>query len=1157
MELLAYDPSITMNSTEHIQRRAKPVNRLMKWPLLCGLLGLALARPALAAADAYVIPNNGIVSYPGTESYPPVIDATNFINNGTFIINFTALSDVQLYETSDTLNYTNGGVMMANTGFNFDNQSSSTGARTMSASFTNSGLVSCGSVNNTNDPFGGFLGFSGYAQCLVNATNIANPGDVDVGIDGLMQFTGQTVDLSRSRLNVEDIDTFLNNFGTLDNVGAKVSGTGIFDLNTNFWDPSIDLGPTFADSAFFPIAPFYLDLTNSTAYFNQQGLGTSNVITRAVFIEDDSGPDVSYNVYFNTADIGFGSGSVTIEWVGSYQDAASGNTFNNYLYLNDDYVFGSSTNVALINGIPDNFTFTESSTRLPIGVAPAPAEFLDVFPSGSISNRYAFANAQLISTTESTNNIANGAITNLPGRIQISAANELDLSLAQITGPNYLSVQASNQFDGSAGASIQAPYADFNIGVTNGFLTVSNLMSPSIPNWGGNVQAWSTRWLAVDATGVTNDFRVLIVGSQLTPTILAQVQDLILHGTNTVISDSLNVMRTFTADAQNLTLTTNGLGGGATSLDGELNVESSGIFWASSLPNLRNLTNNGAIRFQNLAQFIGSSNIVTVTPAIPAVAATGTLSEVTGRTNVLAGNKVFIGADTYVFTGKITNTVVNQVKIAAKFDGTMSNLIAAINHAAGAGTNYSTNTTANAQVTAGLLSNQAFTITAIVAGSSGNTNSASLSPSTTNLVWSSSYLYLTGGVDDVAATTNITSTAAMPYNNFINHGLLSDQGSTISADNFENSGTVSNGVNSFTLSSLTTTLTNGAIVAGGDIFITANSLLASNVMLQAGRSLTLTVTNLLTDGVTNGAAGLTNGNFWSVQSTNGTGGNGLILPVKPALGDLLGTTISNYAAGPNKQIINTWAGQDRGVSVSGYTNNAAVGRLVLDALGTSSQFKFSGAGTNNALYVDELVFADQMTNGINNNFDFSANLSISPGMMIYFAQAVVENGGSIAKKIDDASRSGQNNGRLRWIPAYAGYFSSTNLVYPDGTTNTVNAALAASPYIDSDGDGTANATDPTPFFTSGEVNLKMTVTNVTPLTVMIQWDSIPSATNCVQYKTNLLGSWLTLTNFVSPALVPPAGGWPITNTVFDAVNPAQQRFYNVKVVPNLTQLYGP
>jgi len=1130
-----------MNRMETIQRRSNFMNRLMKWPLVCGLLGLTLAHPALAADSLYE--NNAIVTYPGTQSFPPVIDATNFVNTGTFIINFTTLSLPQpFYETSDTLNYDNTGLLMANTGFQFDNQSASTGARTMSASFFNSGLVSCGSTNDASDPFAGLLSLAGlgYDQCLINATNIVNPGAVDVGVDGLMQFTGQNVDLTHSTLNIEGATA-----------NGNVAGTGTFGLNTNYWDPSLFLGPDFAESAFFYIPPYILDLTNSTAYFQQDGSGTSNIITRAVFIQDTSGSNVSYNVYFNTAGVGFGNGAVTIEWVGSYQDAASGNSFNNYLYLNDDYVAGAQTNVTLINGIPSNFTFTESSTRLPTGVAPTTAGFPipDPFPAGSISNRYDFANAQLISSGVSTNSAqdANQSITNLPGRIQISAANELNLANAQITGPNYMSVQSPHQFDGSPGATIQTPYADINIGVTNGFLTVSNLMSPSIPNWSGTVQAWSTRWVAVDATGVTNDYRVLIVGSQLTPTAISQVQDLILHGTNSiVISDALNVMRTFTADAQNLTLTTNGLGNGATSLDGELNVNSPQIFWASSLPNLRNLTNNGAIRFQNLAQFNGTSNILAVTPAIPAVAATGRLSEVTTRTNVMANNKVVIGTNQYVFVLKLTNSVPNQVKISTKFDGSMSNLIAAINHAAGAGTNYTTNTLANTQVTAGGLTNHAFLVTAKIAGSAGNSIQTANSTTTTNLTWRSAYL--AGGADYVAPTTNITSTLVVPYSNFINNGLVSDQGSAIQAANFENGGAVSNGVGSFLLSSLTSTVTNGSIVAGGDISITADSLVTSNVLLLAGRSLTLTVTNLLTD------TGVTNGSFWSVQSANGTGGNGLIMPVKPVTGDLLGTTITNFAAGPNKQIINVWAGQDRGVSVNGYTNNAAVGRLFLDAIGTSSQFEFSGARTSNALYVDELVFLDQATNGINTSYDFSANLSINTNLVIYFAQALVD-GISVAAKIDAASMSGRNNGgRLRWVPAYAGYFSSTNLVYPDGSTNAFNAALAASTTIDSNGNGVPNASDPTPFFTSSEVNLVITTTNVPPMEPMITWDSIPGATNCVLYSTNLV-TWFPLTKFVSPSLVPPAGGWPIINTLIVTNNSGP--YYKVMVSPNSALLYGP
>ena len=1157
-----------MNSTEPIQRRANNMNRFMKWPLFCGWLALALVRPVLAADSTYV--NNGIVSYPGTQSYPPVIDATNFVNNGSFTINFTSI-DVEtslvqpFYETSDTQNFTNNGsgVMMTDTGFRFDNQPSSAGTRTMSANFFNAGYISCASVNNLTDPFAGLLGSAlGYAQCLINATNIVSPGTLDVGVDGLIQVSGQNVDLSHGLLNVEG-------------GGANAFGIGLAGfLNTNYWDPNAYLGPNTAISAFIPIfspKPYFFAgyfgyeyLTNSTAYIKiDQGI--SNNIIRAVFIEDNSPANINYNVYFDTANIGFGNGSVTIEWIGSFLDAASGNTFKNYLYLNDNYIESADTNNFLNgNGIPINFTFTASPTPLPVGV-PAPAGFQNVFLPGSITNIYSFADVQLAATTFSTNNLVNAALTNLPGRIVIAATNELNLAYSQISGPNYMSVLATNQFDGTAGAGIQTPYSDINVGVTNGFLSLTNLITPQVPIWAGEVQAWSTRWLApvtsalivVDTNGVattnfitvTNDYRVLIVGSVLSPTTRAQVQDLILHGTNSmVISDTYNIMRTFTADAQNLTLTTNGPGVGATSLDGEINFISPQIIWQSSLPNLRNLTNNGTIRTLNSVNF-GSPLTFNTTTGTPAVAATGTLSRL--GLNVGTNDSVTLGTNKYVFVGLLTNALANQIKIATNFNGSISNLMAAINGAAGAGTAYSTATKTNPLAAAVLFANNNLTVSARTAGAAGNAIATWVTSA--NLTWNGNST-LTGGIDYVPASTNVVT---FPYDNFINNGLVSDQGSIIWAGNFLSSGTVSNGINSFTLQSVTTTLTNGAIVAAGDIAITASSLVTSNLSLQVGQSLTLQVTNLLTDGVPNGTTGLTNPNVWMVQSSlTSSGGSGLNLPIKPLAGDLLGTTISNTAAAPNRQVVNVWAGQDRGVSANGYTNNAAIGQLVLDAQGATSQFKFSGAGTSNAIYVDELVFLDQATNGIydplhiRQAYDFSQWLSINTNMMVYFAQAMAD-GFSIAEKIDAASQAGRNNGgRLRWVPQYIGYFSSTNLVYPGGLTNTVNAALAASTTIDSNGNGIPNASDPTPFFVNSQLQFSLTLSNASPRTMVIAWNSIPSSTNYVFYKTNVLSAnWQELIpHFVSPATVPPVGGWPISNVVYDLVT-NQARFYQIRVDP--------
>jgi hypothetical protein len=122
-----------MNGHAHKNHLMKRMNRLMQPSFLCVLFVLALARSATAASALYE--NDGIVSYPGTESFPPVIDATNFVNNGTFTINFTTIPLGQpLYETSDTLNYTNNGSMTANTGFDFDTQTTNVIPRQMARS---------------------------------------------------------------------------------------------------------------------------------------------------------------------------------------------------------------------------------------------------------------------------------------------------------------------------------------------------------------------------------------------------------------------------------------------------------------------------------------------------------------------------------------------------------------------------------------------------------------------------------------------------------------------------------------------------------------------------------------------------------------------------------------------------------------------------------------------------------------------------------------------------------------------------------------------------------------------------------------------------------------------------------------------------------------
>jgi hypothetical protein len=110
----------------------------------------------------------------------------------------------------------------------------------------------------------------------------------------------------------------------------------------------------------------------------------------------------------------------------------------------------------------------------------------------------------------------------------------------------------------------------------------------------------------------------------------------------------------------------------------------------------------------------------------------------------------------------------------------------------------------------------------------------------------------------------------------------------------------------------------------------------------------------------------------------------------------------------------------------------------------------------NALYVDYLELRNFTT-----NIDFSGNFAgvqVDPNMTIYFAQAVM-NGASVAERL-----SGANGGRFCWVSNYAGIYSATNIVYSDGTTNALNAALVQSRNLDSDCDTLPNSVDPEPIF---------------------------------------------------------------------------------------------
>ncbi len=398
------------------------------------------------------------------------------------------------------------------------------------------------------------------------------------------------------------------------------------------------------------------------------------------------------------------------------------------------------------------------------------------------------------------------------------------------------------------------------------------------------------------------------------------------------------------------------------------------------------------------------------------------------------------------------------------------------------------------------------------------------------------------------------------YRNLVNHGTIAGASAKMRANYLENTGTVfspaaiigSNGPVS--LDGATLILSNAFIRAASDIRLTAGDLLVTRSTLLAGSTnngsfgnfqpgaLILDATNSLNDG------GLGASNEWRV-----TGGLRMLRRPAPLaagepVGDLMGTRIESLAS-TFVQSLHTWAGEDRGVSVDGFSNNLALGHLVLDGR-FGNQFRFASATANNAIYVDLLELRGAAT-----NYNFA--LGVDPGFTIYFAASNPEISPEVLQVV--------GGGRIRWVSDFAGPRSSTNIVYPNGITYTFNVGLVRSFNLDSDGDQIPNDSDCTPIIPPGEegnTNLwfgancppaplaspakSMAVAPVVTISlatdapeVILSWDAPANSANSVEFTESLGGVWQPLTNFLN-------GPVDARVTLRDAAT-ASLRVYRVRV----------
>jgi hypothetical protein len=311
----------------------------------------------------------------------------------------------------------------------------------------------------------------------------------------------------------------------------------------------------------------------------------------------------------------------------------------------------------------------------------------------------------------------------------------------------------------------------------------------------------------------------------------------------------------------------------------------------------------------------------------------------------------------------------------------------------------------------------------------------------------------------------------------------------------EGGGIVSSNGGSIVINAITNYLGAGGLgrantlSADGDINLTSTSIQITNSTLLAGQGgvgqLVLYAPGELTDHHPNTASTKRyTTNLWQVT-------DGFSLPVKPASGDLFGTQIKTIAANEGQTIDHVWAGQDLGPAVAGFFNNEVIGHLILDRTAADATLEFSAAGRKNAMYVDYLEFQDLAFS------DYHHGLVVDPNFTIYFANANV-----------DPDKLQKVYSNIVWVSQFAGPNSTTKVEYLGGSNCLMNTALASSSTISSDYSGIVNLENPHPLNnpTAGPIPCPSQVTSTEVLSV----------TNGVSGQTFVI--WSTGQGIITPSL---------------------------------------
>src|SRR5258708_14864961 len=266
----------------------------------------ALVLPAAGAPNLFWENTGSILCPPAV---PPVIDAINFVNDRTAVlsINYATLGTIgnfeslPFFDTSDTLNFTNRGLLQVDTGWRFDTEPATIGQARWAANFDNSGEIDTATTSLSTSNLIISISSSGGPRTLVSATNIINSGIINSGFEGLVSLKGGNVNLSRGTI-------FMPQTGLSIGAGFIFLNQGFLD---GYWasDTNVMI-PQFQFEIPPPLTPAHLvtdrnyvtlvqQLVGVQSYLDDTGIVGSNRVVRAAFIQNTN-TAFNVSVYFST-----------------------------------------------------------------------------------------------------------------------------------------------------------------------------------------------------------------------------------------------------------------------------------------------------------------------------------------------------------------------------------------------------------------------------------------------------------------------------------------------------------------------------------------------------------------------------------------------------------------------------------------------------------------------------------------------------------------------------------------------------------------------------------------------------------------------------------------------------------------------------------------